>query len=176
MQLSLLPFSLVLSVVVAQTSSVGTTSACAAQPVLEACLASTQAIAAGCSSTDYQCLCQKTNDVLTCFQQCPNDPRQSSILSNKETYCADASIYSSAAPTSAISRPVSSDVSAATTLATTTGGSAQTTTDPGAVKTASNTASSAAATATGKNGASRDIMIGAGGMMVGLAGLFGVLL
>ena len=65
MQLSLLPVSLFLSLAAAQTSSTGSTSVCAAQSVLEACLSSTQAILAGCSSTDYDCLCQKTNDVLT---------------------------------------------------------------------------------------------------------------
>jgi hypothetical protein len=75
MHISLLPASLLLSLVAAQstTSAVlsvtsaaaGTASACGAEPVLEACLASTEAIANACSTTDYQCLCQKWNDVLT---------------------------------------------------------------------------------------------------------------
>lgn len=68
MQFTLLPISLLISFAAAQSStaaSSGTTSVCAAQPVLEACLASTQAIAAGCASTDYKCLCEKNNDVLT---------------------------------------------------------------------------------------------------------------
>lgn len=65
MQLSLLPGALLLSVAAAQTTLVASTnSACAAQPVLESCLASTQAIAAGCGTTDYDCLCKKWSDVL----------------------------------------------------------------------------------------------------------------
>jgi hypothetical protein len=76
MYLSLLPVSLLLSLAAAQTTTsqsvisvtsaaAGTASVCAAQAVLEACLASTEAIAAGCSSTDYQCLCEQWNNVLT---------------------------------------------------------------------------------------------------------------
>lgn len=55
----LLPISLLASYAAAQT-----TSACAAQPVLEACLASTQAIASDCASNDYNCLCPKWKTVL----------------------------------------------------------------------------------------------------------------
>lgn len=75
MYLSFLPASLLFSLAAAQstTSAVlsvtsaaaGTASVCAAQPVLEACLASTEAIADACASTDYQCLCEKWSDVLT---------------------------------------------------------------------------------------------------------------
>ena len=75
MYLSLLPASFLLSLVAAQTTTsavlsvtsaaAGTTSVCADQAVLEACLASTEAIATGCAATDYQCLCEKWTDVLT---------------------------------------------------------------------------------------------------------------
>ena len=66
MQLSILPIALLISLTTAQsTSTASTSSACAALPVLNACLASTQAIAEGCGSTDYNCLCSKYNDVLT---------------------------------------------------------------------------------------------------------------
>lgn len=83
MYLSLLPASLLLSLAAAQTTTTqsvisvtsaaaGTASVCAAQPVLEACLASTEAIAGACSSTDYQCLCSKWNDVLTYAYSTPS--------------------------------------------------------------------------------------------------------
>jgi hypothetical protein len=70
MYIPLLPAALFLSLVGAQTTSyslAATTSACAAEPVLEACLASTEAIANSCLSTDYSCLCQKWTDVYTYF-------------------------------------------------------------------------------------------------------------
>ncbi len=66
--LTLAPLALLVSLATAQTTySMGatTSSACAAQPVLEACIASTQAIAQGCATTDYNCLCQKWTDVQT---------------------------------------------------------------------------------------------------------------
>jgi hypothetical protein len=74
MQFSLLPGALLLSVAAAQTTLVASTnSACAAQPVLESCLASTQAIAAGCGTTDYDCLCKKWSDVLV-YVPLPSHP------------------------------------------------------------------------------------------------------
>ncbi|KAG0646002.1 hypothetical protein D0Z07_7765 [Hyphodiscus hymeniophilus] len=182
MYISLLPVSLLLSLTAAQitttqsvksaTSAAPGTSICAAQPVLEACLASTQAIAAGCSSTDYQCLCEQYNNILTCFNDCPNDPRYSSVLSSQETYCNDMSVYPSST-TTAISRPVSSSGSAATT---TEPNSAQITGSAGAVQTASSTSSGASSSETGKNGAGRSIIIGTGQLVLGLAGVMGVLL
>ena len=57
-----------LSLALAQGSSVSsaaTASSCAAQPVLDACLASTQALVSSCSTTDYSCLCTKYTAVLT---------------------------------------------------------------------------------------------------------------
>lgn len=68
MYISLLPISLLVSLAAAATTisgSTGSSSACAAQPVMDACYASTSAIAEGCLSTDYGCLCSKWNDVLT---------------------------------------------------------------------------------------------------------------
>src|ERR1700728_4526732 len=76
---------------------IGTTSACAAQPyvpnipnylpprpkssaltflsrVLDACIATEQAQINGCSPSDYSCLCQQYGNLLTCYNNCPNDP------------------------------------------------------------------------------------------------------
>jgi len=182
MYTSLLPASLLLSLVAAQstTSTVlsatsaaaGTASVCAAQPVLEACLASTEAIANACSTTDYQCLCEKWNDVLTCFNDCPNDARYSSVSSNHATYCNDASVYLSTATTPISAQASSSAFSAATTTA---GSGSQTTGSSGAIQVASST-SSASSTATGKSGAGSNMAIGAGQVVLGLAGVVGALL
>ncbi|RKF80283.1 putative gpi anchored serine-threonine rich protein [Golovinomyces cichoracearum] len=83
---------------------------CAAQPVLELCLSSTSAIASACAPTDYSCLCQKYTDVLTCYNNCPDDVRRASTLSSQSAYCANASMYSST-QTSALP-PASSSASA----------------------------------------------------------------
>ncbi|TQS36773.1 hypothetical protein Golomagni_02764 [Golovinomyces magnicellulatus] len=86
---------------------------CAAQPVLELCLSSTSAIASSCVSTDYSCLCQKYTDVLTCFNNCPDDVRRASTLSSQSAYCANASMYSS---TQTSLLPSSTPSASATTL------------------------------------------------------------
>ncbi|KAI1008145.1 hypothetical protein K3495_g96 [Podosphaera aphanis] len=87
-------------------------SSCGAQAVLDACISSTTAIAASCATTDYNCLCQKHTDILTCFNVCPNDPRRSATLTTQSSYCSNASLYSSAT-SSAISRSVSASSTSA---------------------------------------------------------------
>jgi hypothetical protein len=68
MYTSLLPATLLLALATAQSTlsgSFASSTACAAQPVMDACYASTSAIAQACTTTDYGCLCSKWNDVLT---------------------------------------------------------------------------------------------------------------
>ncbi|CZR60376.1 uncharacterized protein PAC_10272 [Phialocephala subalpina] len=174
---SFLAVSSLAAITVAQTTSYSyitpTTSTCAAQAVLDSCFASTTAIIQTCATTDYGCLCQKYNDLLTCFLQCPNDSRLGAAQSSQATYCSDASAYTSTT-SSAISRAVSSAVSAATTNAGTASGAA-TTGSSGAVRVASSTDSgssaSASATSTAKSGAKKELMVGAGSVVMGLAGL-----
>ncbi|RFU29684.1 hypothetical protein B7463_g6677, partial [Scytalidium lignicola] len=159
----LLPISLLISYSAAQTAS-----ACAAQPVLDACLASTQAIASTCSTTDYQCLCSKWKTVLQCFQQCPNDSRYSSVLSTEETYCTDMSVY-----VSSTSTPISVTKSPATT---TTAAATRTGAADAGVSVSSATSSGAAASHTGQPGGATELMVGAGGMFIAVAGFVGAFL
>ncbi|PMD27440.1 hypothetical protein NA56DRAFT_654249 [Hyaloscypha hepaticicola] len=175
MYISLLPISLLLSVAAAQTTLSSTTSstACAAQPVMDSCYASTSAIAQACATTDYSCLCSKWNDVLTCFLQCPNDPRYAATLSSHETYCNDEVAYGTTT-----SAPISRPVSAAPSSATTSGSSGAQTTDSGGVRVASSSTASgtgASSTGTSKNGA-EGLAIGAGSVLMGVAGLVGAFL
>lgn len=188
MHLSILPISLLLSLAAAQSTSTSTSSVCAALPVLNACLASTEAIAEGCASTDYNCLCQKYSAVLTyvlvsthhiiltftysCFDQCPNDPRQPSILSVQTTYCDDAAEFSSSV-SPAVSQPVSSVVSA--TGAASVAATATRSGSSGAIVVASSTTGSSASTGTSKSGA-ETLFVGAGGVVMGVAGLIGAFL
>jgi len=176
MYFSLLSVPLLLSLAAAQTtisgSSVSST-ACAAQPVMDACYASTSAIAQACATTDYGCLCSKWNDVLTCFQQCPNDPRYAATLSSHETYCNDNVAYGTST-SSAISRSVSAAPSA-----TTSGSSgAQATDSSGGVRAASSTtgtSTGASSTSTAKSGA-EGLLVGAGSVLMGVAGFVGAFL
>ncbi|ESZ97419.1 hypothetical protein SBOR_2197 [Sclerotinia borealis F-4128] len=180
---ALLPLTLFVSYVAAQTTAAAigsSSSTCEGQNVLEACLSSTTAIANACQSTDYGCLCTSWDAVLTCFNECPNDARYSSTLSSKQTYCNDASVYTSTS-TSAISRDpsTSAEITAAaatgTGTGTGTGTETQTQTQTGAAKSASASAGSKVATATGSaaSAASTDKNSGAGRRVWG--GMMGVL-
>lgn len=109
----------------------------------------------------------------SCFLQCPNDPRYAATLSSHETYCNDEVAYGTTT-----SAPISRPVSAAPSSATTSGSSGAQTTDSGGVRVASSsTASGTGATSTGtsKNGA-EGLAIGAGSVLMGVAGLVGAFL
>jgi len=171
----LLPISLLVSYAAAQT-----TSACAAQPVLESCLASTQAIASDCATTDYTCLCQKWQTVLQCFEQCPNDPRYGSVLSTEETYCADMSAYpSSTTSTSSVSVKASTPATvtpAGTTTTNTADSAVRTGGSSGSSGSSSSTSSSAAPTHSAQSGGATELMVGAGSLIMAVAGFMGAFL
>lgn len=107
---------------------------------------------------------------------CSDDAGIATAQNSKDTYCAQASIYTSTT-SSAISRDVPATTTA--TIATGTGAtSAQTTANNGDVRvesTSSGSATGASATETG-NAASKDLVVGAGSLMMGLAGLVGAFL
>lgn len=107
---------------------------------------------------------------------CPNDSTLATAQNSKDTYCANASIYTSST-TSAISRDVPTTTSAASTTGT--GADAeQTTTADGDVRVASTesgTATGAAASPT-QSGSGAERVLGAGSVMLGLAGLVAAVL
>jgi len=148
---------------VTQSTSSATTSVCADQPVLDTCLASTEALANACQSTDYLCLCQKWNAVVICYNDCPNDPGLSSANSTESSYCSQAAVYGTTTFLQ-VSSSSSSGSSATTTSASVT--------ETGSTKT------TGSATATGTGGFSQATgaavnlrVIGTGGMLAAVAGV-----
>ncbi|POS87668.1 hypothetical protein EPUL_001806 [Erysiphe pulchra] len=96
--------------------------ACAAQAVLDTCISSTTAIATSCALTDYACLCQKNSDILTCFNNCPNDPRLAGVRSTQASYCANASAYPSSTtmlPPNTVSSPIPNTSTSSSSMAMT---------------------------------------------------------
>ncbi|KAL2355672.1 hypothetical protein BJ546DRAFT_1059891 [Cryomyces antarcticus] len=63
------------------------TSSCAAQNVVDTCVASTKAVLASCASTDWGCLCSKSHDVSVCYNNCPNDPNAASAQQTETAWC-----------------------------------------------------------------------------------------
>ncbi|PGG99666.1 hypothetical protein AJ79_08440 [Helicocarpus griseus UAMH5409] len=74
-----------------KTSTVGT--GCAAQNILEACIKSTKAILATCGTNDWDCLCTHYTNVLTCYNNCPNDDGRFGVQSSQTANCNAAKQY-----------------------------------------------------------------------------------
>ncbi|KAF7866745.1 hypothetical protein EAF04_005587 [Stromatinia cepivora] len=174
---ALLPLAALVSYTTAQTTAAappaaptgGVSSTCLGQNVLEACLSSTTAIAQACQPTDYTCLCTSWNAVLTCYNQCPNDAGYAGALSNKQTYCNNASVYTSTS-SSAISRDWSTSATATATDAATNAGAT------GTAARASTMGGNGSKTASATGAESSDKSSGVGERGVrGVSGLVGVL-
>jgi hypothetical protein len=61
--------------------------------VLDACIATEQAQINGCSPNDYSCLCQQYGNLLTCYNNCPNDPGLFGVQQEKTQNCGAAQAY-----------------------------------------------------------------------------------
>ncbi|KZF25621.1 hypothetical protein L228DRAFT_244499 [Xylona heveae TC161] len=68
-------------------------SSCAAQNILDACLATENTQLGTCQSNDYKCLCDKYTNVLTCYNNCPGDSGKFSAQQNVVANCNAASVY-----------------------------------------------------------------------------------
>lgn len=64
--------------------------------IVDACVAGIQPQVDSCSTTDYSCLCNNYQNMLTCYNNCPGqDPLQSTVQQQVQQYCQDASLYGS---------------------------------------------------------------------------------
>ncbi|KAH6652641.1 hypothetical protein BKA67DRAFT_659335 [Truncatella angustata] len=152
----------------AQTSSV-----CLAQPILEQCLVTTQYYLELCTSTDYACLCEKYTSILTCFDNCPNDSRESGASQQKQLNCMNASVYSSLSATTTSTSPGTSAVAATTTTTgTSTSTRASTTSTSGPTGTSTSTSS---ASTSSQSNAAGEHAIGGSGMFAAIAAVAALL-
>ncbi|KAI1850238.1 hypothetical protein JX265_002134 [Neoarthrinium moseri] len=176
----LVPVAVLAATVSAQTtttSAAAGTSTCAAQNILEQCLQTTEAYLALCDSNDYSCLCDKYIAIMTCFTNCPNDPRASSYGSTKQQYCMNASLYGS---TTTLKATGSKSASAADATATAESTGSSSSGDSGD---SSDSSSGSSATSKGSTTKSSTASIQTGGaaeyapgMMAAVAGVFAALL
>ncbi|OIW29165.1 hypothetical protein CONLIGDRAFT_409077 [Coniochaeta ligniaria NRRL 30616] len=139
--------------------------ACAADYIVEACLGTANGQLADCNNNDYGCQCAAYTNMLTCFNNCPNDTRIPTYQAQKTTYCGLASQYSSST-SSAFSAPETTTTSAATTTtdATATDATSTSTTSTGSAASASKTNSAA------------DLALNAGGILAAVAGVVAAVL
>ncbi|GAD95337.1 GPI anchored serine-threonine rich protein [Paecilomyces variotii No. 5] len=139
-----------------------TSSTCAAQNIVDACLKSTTPQLKACASTDWKCLCDQSNNVLTCYNNCPGDPDQFGAQQTKESYCNAAKAYGSSSSTSASKTPGSSPTASGSAAATTGATVAQVT----GSSSGSSAKSSGTSTSSGKSSSSTSSKNAASGMTV----------
>lgn len=83
--------------------------------MLDACIATEQAQINGCSFSDYSCLCQQYGNLLTCYNNCPNDPGVFTVQQEKTQQCEAAQAYGTT--TLMVAKSTSSSDSAASSTA-----------------------------------------------------------
>uniref|UniRef100_A0A093VEG2 GPI anchored serine-threonine rich protein n=2 Tax=Talaromyces marneffei PM1 TaxID=1077442 RepID=A0A093VEG2_TALMA len=129
---------------------------CAAQNILDACLATERAQLTLCEASDWDCLCEQSRSVLTCYNNCPGDSGHFGAQQTMVSYCNAASAYGTSTSTTASSHTATSAASSASSTASestatetgtaTSGRTSSTSTASGRLATSS---SSAAAPVTG---------------------------
>ncbi|OXV12103.1 hypothetical protein Egran_00134 [Elaphomyces granulatus] len=124
-------------------SSSSSTSSCQAQPILDACLQRETPQFQACTANDWSCLCTQSTNVLTCYNNCPNDPGKAAAQSVVTANCNAASAYVTTSAPAATKSGSTSAISAASVSAAS-GSSGSTATAPSGSGTASTKASSTA--------------------------------
>ncbi|KAL1835689.1 hypothetical protein VTJ49DRAFT_6208 [Mycothermus thermophilus] len=149
--------------VLASSAAAQTTSECGAAYIVDACLTSEKAKLNACGDQDYVCRCDNWINVLTCYNNCPNDPRKHADDGQRQIFCDYAS------------RLVSTTTQAAAPTQTST--PAQTTENAEAAD-PTDTDSPATSTSdapTSTNHAA-DLVLNAGGMLAAVAGVVAAVL
>ncbi|CRG85210.1 GPI anchored serine-threonine rich protein [Talaromyces islandicus] len=86
---------------------------CAAQYILDACLSSTTPQLKACAANDWTCLCDRSNTVLTCYNNCPGHDGQFGAQQTKTSYCNAAKAYASTTTTSQAAIATANDAASA---------------------------------------------------------------
>ncbi|KAL4930098.1 GPI anchored serine-threonine rich protein [Aspergillus undulatus] len=60
---------------------------CPAQNILDACVDSISGQLDDCGANEWDCLCTQTENLLTCYNNCPNDPARYGINQQRTSYC-----------------------------------------------------------------------------------------
>ncbi|KAH9817416.1 GPI anchored serine-threonine rich protein [Teratosphaeria destructans] len=154
------------------SSAVSTgTSGCGSQIdiTIQTCLTQLNAQLAACATTDWDCLCTQSTNVLTCYNNCPSDPNAFGSKQQNTAYCNAAKAYPSTSTKTAANATAAA--SSAASGAATGSGSGSTTTNAasGTLYTGLGEASGSTPTATSQAGAAATVI------PAGLAAVAGLL-
>lgn len=149
------------------------TTACGAAYIVDACLGTENGKLATCGINDYVCKCNAYANIITCFNNCPNDPRKRDQEGQQQIFCGYASQFPSsttkAAAATGTTKTTETTVAAATTDASESSAAA------GSGKAASGSATNSAANPAKTNSAA-DLALNAGGILAAVAGVVAAVL
>ena len=161
MKFLLLPVAIFAAATMAQDKN------CAANYIVETCLGTENGKLSSCGTNDYECRCAAFANILTCFNNCPNDTRRLDYAGQQTIFCGYASQFPSntpaaAAPTAATGAVSAAAVPTGTTNKDTDGSSSESATvsAPGAAKTNS----------------AADLAMNVGGILAAVAGVVAAVL
>ncbi|KAJ5893869.1 hypothetical protein N7495_005560 [Penicillium taxi] len=66
---------------------------CAAQKVLDQCLQTEKFALENCASSDWDCLCTQSTNVVGCYNNCPDDQDRIGAQTIRQQNCANAKAY-----------------------------------------------------------------------------------
>jgi hypothetical protein len=157
------------SLVFFAAAAVAQTTACAADYIVEACLGTENGKLANCAQTDYVCRCNAFGNILTCFNNCPNDVRRFDYQGQQQIFCGYASQYPSTT-----TKAVAATGTAATVPTGNSDGAASSA-PVGSGKAASGSATTSAPNTVNTNSAA-DLALNAGGILAAVAGVVAAVL
>ncbi|KAL2832024.1 hypothetical protein BDW59DRAFT_139565 [Aspergillus cavernicola] len=102
------------------TSTPQAASTCEAQNILDTCIRSIQAQVDACGPNEWGCLCEQTNNLLTCYNNCPEDTGRTGVEQQRVSYCNAAGLVSSSSTTSRTATSTNTSTSTATSTSTST--------------------------------------------------------
>ncbi|KAF4313717.1 hypothetical protein GTA08_BOTSDO00989 [Botryosphaeria dothidea] len=147
-------------------SSSTSTSSCQAANIVTACVDGIKPRTEGCGGNDWDCLCSAYTDLLTCYNNCPNDQTRSSVQNQVTQFCnaanANKSTSSSSSGSATVTATSASSAATATATASASGTSASN------FDSFSGETSSASASGSSSTGAAVPMHVPAGGAL-GLA-------
>ncbi|RDW76274.1 GPI anchored serine-threonine rich protein [Aspergillus mulundensis] len=124
------------------TTATQSTSTCLAQNILDTCRESIQTRVDACGANEWRCLCDETTNLLTCYDNCPDDGGRNGVSQQQVSYCNAADQLEPTTTTS-------------TTTATTTSSRTSSATETETEVTGTNTSDGAAASETADDAAGR---------------------
>ncbi|KAK4211100.1 hypothetical protein QBC37DRAFT_20175 [Rhypophila decipiens] len=139
---------------------------CQALYIVEACLEGEERKLADCRDGDWDCKCNQHINILTCFNNCPQDTRINQWTGQKQIFCGYASQYPSSTTKVVAAKPTG-----ATTPAQTTEGKADDASPTNTDATGTGTTTGTAAAATKTDSGAADLVFNAGSMLAAVAGV-----